>query len=247
MPLAARISDMHTCPAVTGTTPHVGGPVISGSADVSIGFLPAARVSDKAVCVPAIDSISAGSATVSINHKQAARIGDPTAHGGVIVAGCPTVTIGDSSQSLTLGNAATAGAPFCEECEKARKAGELRAPNRPPPTPARSVEMDPPPAASTATAPRPSPAERAKSPGATPDQVAARENLAWGFLGEAAQGRSPAEVDALVRSLDLDQPLEVASVAEGAGADPKRALVGFAKGSGERLVMAALDPGEAEG
>jgi hypothetical protein len=36
-----------------------------------------------------------GSATVFINGLQAARIGDSTAHGGVIVAGCPTVIIGD--------------------------------------------------------------------------------------------------------------------------------------------------------
>ncbi|MHC5722050.1 MAG: PAAR domain-containing protein, partial [Nostoc sp.] len=34
------------------------------------------------------------SATVTIGGKPAARIGDSTAHGGSIVAGCPTVSIG---------------------------------------------------------------------------------------------------------------------------------------------------------
>ena len=138
MPNAARISDMHTCPMVNpGPVPHVGGPVSSGSPDVLIGYIPAARVGDTAVCVPAVDSISAGSANVLINNKAAARIGDPTNHGGVIVVGCPTVIIGDTGQSFTLRQAAKSGTPFCEECERAkREQGELRAPpppNLPPP------------------------------------------------------------------------------------------------------------------
>jgi uncharacterized Zn-binding protein involved in type VI secretion len=35
-----------------------------------------------------------GSMTVLISNKPAARMGDQTAHGGVIVVGCPTVLIG---------------------------------------------------------------------------------------------------------------------------------------------------------
>ena len=31
---AARITDMHTCPMVTGLVPHVGGPIIVGSPNV---------------------------------------------------------------------------------------------------------------------------------------------------------------------------------------------------------------------
>jgi uncharacterized Zn-binding protein involved in type VI secretion len=38
--------------------------------------------------------IVAGSGTVLIGKQPAARLGDSTAHGGVIVAGCPTVLIG---------------------------------------------------------------------------------------------------------------------------------------------------------
>lgn len=98
MPPAARLTDMHTCPMVTPGTPpipHVGGPITSpGCPTVLIGGLPAARVSDMAVCVGPPDSIVKGSATVLIGNMPAARIGDSTAHGGVIVAGCPTVIIG---------------------------------------------------------------------------------------------------------------------------------------------------------
>ncbi|WAK00664.1 hypothetical protein [Methylobacter sp. YRD-M1] len=36
MPPAARISDMHTCPMVTGTVPHVDGPIAAGCPTVMI-------------------------------------------------------------------------------------------------------------------------------------------------------------------------------------------------------------------
>lgn len=95
MPSAARISDMHTCPLTSGNVPHVGGPV-SGPcvATVLIGNMPAAVVGDLLVCVGPPDSIVKGSATVTIGGRPAARQGDLTAHGGVIVAGFPTVQIG---------------------------------------------------------------------------------------------------------------------------------------------------------
>ncbi len=86
---------MHTCPMVTGTVPHVGGPVLPpGEPTVLIGGMPAARVGDMAVCTGPPDSIAMGSATVFIGGMPAARMGDVTAHGGTIVAGCPTVLIG---------------------------------------------------------------------------------------------------------------------------------------------------------
>jgi len=98
MPPAARISDMHTCPMQTPGTPpvpHVGGPITGpGVPTVLIGSMPAAVVSDMATCVGPPDTIIKGSATVLIGNKPAARIGDNTAHGGVIVMGCPTVIIG---------------------------------------------------------------------------------------------------------------------------------------------------------
>ena len=95
MPPAARVTDMHVCPMVTGVVPHVGGPIIPPChPQTIIGFMPAARVTDKCICVGPIDIIVKGSATVMIGGLPAARIGDQTAHGGVIVAGCPTVIIG---------------------------------------------------------------------------------------------------------------------------------------------------------
>jgi uncharacterized Zn-binding protein involved in type VI secretion len=94
MPPAARIGDMHTCPLVTGVVPHVGGPIAMGCPTVLIGFMPAARVGDMAVCVGPPDAIAMGSFTVFIGGMPAARIGDLTVHGGVVTMGFPTVIIG---------------------------------------------------------------------------------------------------------------------------------------------------------
>jgi uncharacterized Zn-binding protein involved in type VI secretion len=96
MPPAARVTDMHTCPMVTGVVPHVGGPILPpGCPTVLIGFMPAARVSDMATCVGPPDVIIPPcSPTVLIGNMPAARLGDMTAHGGVIALGEPTVMIG---------------------------------------------------------------------------------------------------------------------------------------------------------
>lgn len=95
MPPAARVGDMHTCPMVDGLKPHVGGPVMPpGVPTVLIGGMPAATVGNQATCASAPDVIIKGSVTVLIGGKPAARLGDNTAHGGVIVVGCPTVMIG---------------------------------------------------------------------------------------------------------------------------------------------------------
>ena len=94
MPLAARVGDMHVCPLVNGTVPHVGGPVMPpGTVTGMIAGMPAAKVGDMLTCTGPPDSIVAGSATVMIGGMPAARVGDSTAHGGVIVVGCPTVNI----------------------------------------------------------------------------------------------------------------------------------------------------------
>ncbi len=95
MPPAARVTDMHVCPMVTGVVPHVGGPVLPpGAPTVLINSLPAATLSSMCTCVGPPDTIILGSATVLIGGKPAARLGDSTAHGGTIVAGSPTVLIG---------------------------------------------------------------------------------------------------------------------------------------------------------
>jgi len=95
MPSAARTGDIHTCPMVTGTVPHVGGPVMPpGCPTVMIGGMPAARAGDMLTCTGPPDTIAAGSGTVLIGGMPAARQGDATLHGGLIVAGCPAVIIG---------------------------------------------------------------------------------------------------------------------------------------------------------
>jgi uncharacterized Zn-binding protein involved in type VI secretion len=107
---------------VTGLVPHVGGPILPpGCPTVLIGFLPAARIGDMAVCVGPPDVIAMGSPTVIIGNMPAARIGDMTAHGGVIVMGCPTVIIGEvgmggggSGAAATMKAAKLGGTPFTE-------------------------------------------------------------------------------------------------------------------------------------
>lgn len=95
MPPAARISDQHNCPMVTGQVPHIGGPIIGpGVPTVLIAGLPAAVLGDMCSCVGPPDTIIKGSASVMIGGKPAARMGDSTAHGGVIVLGTPSVMIG---------------------------------------------------------------------------------------------------------------------------------------------------------
>ena len=95
MPPAARIADLHNCPAATGTIPHVGGPILGpGEPTVLIGNMPAAVVGDTCICIGPPSSISQVSGTVNIGGKPAARMGDSTAHGGTIAIGYPTVWIG---------------------------------------------------------------------------------------------------------------------------------------------------------
>lgn len=129
MPPAARISDMHTCPMVNpGPVPHVGGPVAKGEPTVLIGMMPAARVGDMAICTGPPDTIAKGSATVIIGNMPAARLGDNTAHGGIVVAGCPTVMIGESGmggvstpQGQAMRSAKRSGRPFVQKCSAAKK------------------------------------------------------------------------------------------------------------------------------
>jgi uncharacterized Zn-binding protein involved in type VI secretion len=126
MPPAARVTDMHVCPMVTGIIPHVGGPILPpGSPTVLIGFLPAARMTDMLTCVGPPDMIAMGSPTVLIDFLMAARMGDPTDHGGVIILGEPTVMIGEAgaggaagggAQGAAMAAAAKNASPFCEIC-----------------------------------------------------------------------------------------------------------------------------------
>ena len=54
---AARVTDMQTCPMVTGIVPHVGGPITLGCFTVLVGAMPQARITDMHTCVgpPGVD------------------------------------------------------------------------------------------------------------------------------------------------------------------------------------------------
>ena len=54
---AARVTNNHVCPMVTGVVPHVGGPIILGSFGVLTMCLPQARLMDPMVCVGPPDMI----------------------------------------------------------------------------------------------------------------------------------------------------------------------------------------------
>jgi uncharacterized Zn-binding protein involved in type VI secretion len=142
---AARLTDLHTCPMVNGVVPHVGGPILpTCHITTLIAGLPAARVTDKALCVGPPDVIVSGAPSTFIGGLPAARLGDQTAHGGLITMGCVTVLIGDRSggagggaggggglraaaaatlQAMTMRDAKAAAAPFCEQCAAGASGG----------------------------------------------------------------------------------------------------------------------------
>ncbi len=106
MPAAARVgSTVQGAPHGHGAPccPHSPiGNITTGSPNVFISGMPAARVGDQgpatACCGPNTFLIIKGSATVFINGKAAARVNDETLHCGIgpgkIVDGEPRVIIG---------------------------------------------------------------------------------------------------------------------------------------------------------
>lgn len=94
----ATVGSMHTCPMVTGTTPHVGGPIIGpGASGVFIDGQPVAVLGDQCACAGPLDMIVTGYPGVLINGKPVATVGSMTAHGGQITTGVPGVTISCST------------------------------------------------------------------------------------------------------------------------------------------------------
>ena len=95
---ALRVGDMHVCPQVIPgvvPVPHVGGPITGpGAPTVLIGGMPAARITDMAVCVGPPDAIGSGVNTILIGGMPAANFGSSFQHGGSAVMCCPTVLLG---------------------------------------------------------------------------------------------------------------------------------------------------------
>ena len=194
MPYAARITDAQACPV------HGPPPVSTGSTTVFVGYMPAGRVTDNIACVPP-DLITKGASNVVINNRHAARITDPTGHGGMISQGCLTVVIGETAQSQTLRMAAASGKPFCEECEKARKAAERLKENEramPPPDSMGEPEAKaivPPKADPKRFEPTAAEVKLAKSPGDSPPQRAAREKVVRDFYEKSGLPQARADSD----------------------------------------------------
>lgn len=128
MPKAARVKDLHFCPAFT-PLPHLGGPIKSpASPDVETNSLGAARTADELNCiVPSLTNfIVTGSATVQINGKLASRQWDKTMHPGpgVIITGSSNVEIGGGTAGGTLGEPETAAAQ-CRAAANGRTSGSV--------------------------------------------------------------------------------------------------------------------------
>jgi uncharacterized Zn-binding protein involved in type VI secretion len=66
MPAWRAGSDVHTCPLVSGTVPHVGGVVAVGSPTVLVNGFPAARQGDQVIEVGPPNAIAMGAPTVLI-------------------------------------------------------------------------------------------------------------------------------------------------------------------------------------
>lgn len=238
MPPASRITDMHTCPMVTGIVPHVGGPILPpGEPTVLIGMLPAARMTDMATCVGPPDTILMGSPTVLIGNLMAARIGDPTVHGGVIVLGEPTVEIGEvgmgtptvvtpapplvilaQAMSGSGSAAAQAVSNAAQDLAQASQDGAstvaLTLANQPL---ANTVGA---PAQEDADSRSPSDAELAAQEGDSPAQQGARIRVATAFYNANCPDKDDADIESHVGCIDLHKPVEVVTVPpQGGGAN----------------------------
>lgn len=100
----ATINSMHVCPMVTGTVPHVGGPVLGpGIPGILINGQPVAVVGDMCVCAGPPDAIVMGCNGVLANGKPIATVGNTTSHGGIITMGVPGVTIGPATPAAASG------------------------------------------------------------------------------------------------------------------------------------------------
>jgi hypothetical protein len=94
--------------------------------NVLIGWLPAARITDKCICVGPLDMIREGSSNVLIGKKNAARMFDKTMHGGVIMKGQFNVLIGTKSETASVGGSegAASKAPDADCRKEAAKGGK---------------------------------------------------------------------------------------------------------------------------
>src|SRR5262245_6869615 len=101
---AARVTDMHECPAwETAYKPHLGGPIEPPCMPTVLTLTERqARIMDSATCLGPPDFIAQGSSTVSVGGLPASRQLDTTSHGGRIVTGGSTVLIGGPAVTMKV-------------------------------------------------------------------------------------------------------------------------------------------------
>lgn len=85
---AARVTDVHLCPAMIAAAAGPGPILPPGCPAVLVAGLPVARMGDPTTCVTGADLISMGNPQVLIGGRPVARMGDPTTLGGVVLLGC---------------------------------------------------------------------------------------------------------------------------------------------------------------
>ena len=111
---AATIGSMHTCPMVSGTTPHVGGPITQGEPNILHNSKPAATMNSMCTCVGPPDTIVQGHPAIFHNGKPAACMGDMTAHGGIITTGEPNIIHGFVTEPMAPVTMPVSKIPFPE-------------------------------------------------------------------------------------------------------------------------------------
>ncbi|WP_438710332.1 PAAR domain-containing protein [Aquimarina muelleri] len=110
---AATIGSMHSCPMCSGTTPHVGGPITTGEANILHNNKPAATMGSSCNCaVGGPDTIAQGHPAIFHNGMPVICVGDLTAHGGVITKGEPNILHGFVTEPMIPAILPIAKIPF---------------------------------------------------------------------------------------------------------------------------------------
>ena len=85
---AARLGDLHTCPAMIAAAAGTGPITPPCCPAVLVGGLPVARMGDPTTCVESADLVALGNPHVLIGGRPVARMGDATTLGGLILNSC---------------------------------------------------------------------------------------------------------------------------------------------------------------
>ena len=85
---AARLGDLHTCPAMIAACAGTGPLTPPCCPAVLVAGRPVARMGDPTTCVGGADLVLLGNPRVLVGGRPVARMGDAITLGGVILNGC---------------------------------------------------------------------------------------------------------------------------------------------------------------